>query len=255
MTAPAPTSIRSKSEFVDSVQKGLLLGAAVLALLMPPAMMARKGAPGPAQQAAPLAERGPARLADFGSGNPTADVRELANWTVYVGDHKNKPFVILDKKAAHVFVFDASGRLTNDSPVLLGYAVGDDNAPGIGTKAIVDVLPEERTTPAGRFVAEMGMNARNEDVVWVDYDAAVSMHRVLTTNPQERRLERLATPTVEDNRVSYGCINLPTAFYEQVLAPLVRANGAIIYVLPETRPAQQVFGSYDVERALKVSQR
>ena len=255
MTAPAPTSARSKSEFVDSVQKGLLLGAAVLALVMPPSLLVRKSAPGPAHPAAPVAERAPARLADFGSGSPTADVRELANWTVYVGDHKNKPFVILDKKAAHVFVFDASGRLKTDSPVLLGYAVGDDNAPGIGTKAIADVLPEERTTPAGRFVAEMGMNARNEDVVWVDYDAAVSMHRVLTTNPQERRLERLATPTVEDNRVSYGCINLPQAFYEQELAPLVRAHGAIIYVLPETRSAQQVFGSYDVERALKVSQR
>ena len=99
------------------------------------------------------------------------------------------------------------------------------------------------------------MNARGEDVVWVDYDAAVSMHRVLTTNPAERRLERLATPTHEDNRVSYGCINLPKAFYEEVLAPTVRAHGAIIYVLPETRPAQQVFGSWDVERAVKVSQR
>jgi hypothetical protein len=252
---PAQPSTRGKSEFVDSVQKGLLLGAAVLALVMPPSMMvARKGAPGPAQShVAP--ERGPARLADFAGGSPSPDVRLLANWAVHVGDHQRKPFVILDKKAAHVYVFDGAGRLHAESPVLLGYAVGDDNAPGIGSKPIAEVLPEERTTPAGRFVAEMGRNMRNEDVVWVDYDAAVSMHRVLTTNPEERRLERLATPTVEDNRVSYGCINLPTAFYEQVLAPTVRASGAIIYVLPETRPAQQVFGSWDVERSLKVSQR
>ena len=99
------------------------------------------------------------------------------------------------------------------------------------------------------------MNARNEDVVWVDYDAAVSMHRVLTTNPQERRLERLATATSEDNRVSYGCNNLPVAFFEQVLAPTVRQEGAIIYVLPETRSAQQVFGSFDVVRQPKVAQR
>jgi hypothetical protein len=151
-------------------------------------------------------------------------------------------------------VFEPSGRLKAASPELLGYAIGDDNAPGIGTKPLAQIRPEERTTPAGRFVAEVGMNARGEDVVWVDYDAAVSMHRVLTTNPAERRLERLATPTNEDNRVSYGCINLPKAFYEDVLAPTVKSAGAIIYVLPETRPMQQVFGPMDVKAPMKIAQ-
>jgi hypothetical protein len=254
---PTQSPTRSKSEFLDSVQKGLLLGAAVVALVMPPSLMvARKGVPGtPQTHARVAAERGPARLADFGSVVPTDEVRELANWSVHVGDNQRKSFVILDKKDARVYIFDSRGRLKAHSPVLLGYAVGDDNAPGIGLKAIADVLPEERTTPAGRFVAEVGMNARGEDVVWVDYAAAVSMHRVLTTNPAERRLERLATPTSEDNRVSYGCINLPTAFYEQVLAPTVTHGGAIIYVLPETRSAQEVFGSYDVTQSLKVAKR
>lgn len=243
----------SKSEFFDSVQKGLLLGAAVLVLVMPPNLLVRKNAPAIAPHA--RSERGPARLADFGAVVPTQDVRQLANWITYVGDNKRQSFVILDKKDARVYVFDPAGHLKSNTPALLGYAVGDDSASGIGSKPIAQIPPEERTTPAGRFVAEMGMNARGEDVVWVDYDAAVSMHRVLTTNPAERRLERLATPTNEDNRVSYGCINLPVAFYEQVLAPTVRGSGAIIYVLPETRPAQQVFGSFDVEQRLKVAQR
>jgi hypothetical protein len=230
-----------------------LLGAAVLALVLPPASMtARKPVANPAARAA--AGEAPLRRADFGSVVATADVRQLANWAVFTRNHENKPFVILDKKDARVYVFDRTGRLKAESPALLGFAVGDDNAPGIGTKAIADVRPEERTTPAGRFVAEMGMNTRNEDVVWVDYDAAVSMHRVLTTNPEERRLERLATPTSEDNRVSYGCINLPAAFYEQVLAPTVRSEGAIIYVLPETRSPQQVFGSFDVDQPRKLAQ-
>jgi hypothetical protein len=249
-TAPAPGT--AKSEFLDSIQKGLLLGVAVLALVLPPTGM-RNPASNPASRA--ITVDAPHRRADFGAVVPTEDVRQLANWAVHVGDHQNKSFVILDKKDARVYVFDRGGRLKAESPALLGYAVGDDNAPGIGSKPIAEVLPEERTTPAGRFVAEIGMNARNEDVVWVDYEAAVSMHRVLTTNPQERRLERLATPTSEDNRVSYGCINLPVAFFEQILAPTVRQEGAIIYVLPETRSAQQVFGSFDVERQSRIAQR
>jgi len=247
---PSKTPSPRKSEFLDSVQKGLLLGAAVLALVLPPAgVVHRKPAPQPA--ARPV--DGPVRLADFGQAMPTNDVRQLANWTVYTHDHRNKSFVIVDKKDAKLYVFDPAGRLRASSPVLLGSAIGDDTVPGIGDKPIAQVLPEERTTPAGRFIAEIGMNMRGEDVVWVDYDAAVSMHRVLTTNRSERRLERLASPTPDDNRISYGCINVPREFYEAVLSPAVRSSGAIIYVLPETRTAQQVFGSFDVESFMKLA--
>ena len=237
-----------RSEFFDSLQKGVLLGAAVLALVLPPASM---GARQPLAKTAPHAIArvdAVVRHADFAGETPTEDVRQLANWSVHTGDHQNLNFIILDKKDARVWVFDTAGRLKAQSPVLLGAAVGDDNAPDIGTKAIADVKPEEKTTAAGRFIAEMGMNTRNEDVVWVDYNAAVSMHRVLTTNKDEHRLERLATPTPADNRISYGCINLPKAFYENVVAPTVRTGGAVIYVLPETRSAQQVFGSWDVDK-------
>jgi hypothetical protein len=129
---------------------------------------------------------------------------------------------------------------------LLGFARGDDSVPGIGLRPIAEVRPEERTTPAGRFVAERGRNLKGEDVVWVDYDAAVSMHRVRATQPSERRLERLATPTVDDNRISYGCINVPVEFYEAYIRPTFATRRAIVYVLPDSKPVRQVFGSYDV---------
>jgi hypothetical protein len=248
-TSSQPTR-SGRSEFFDSVQKGLLLGAAVLALLLPPnALIVDR----PAHKAPVGVE--PVRLAHFGGVLPSPDVRHLANWAVHTRDHQNNSIVIVDKKGAGVYVFDPAGRLQGHAPVLLGAAIGDHTVPGIGDKPIGQVLPEERTTPAGRFVAEVGMNLRGEDVVWVDYDSAVSMHRVITSNPAERRLERLATPEVDDNRISYGCINLPREFFENVLSPAVRTAGAIIYVLPDTQPVQRVFGSYDVESALKLAQR
>ena len=129
---------------------------------------------------------------------------------------------------------------------------GDDTAPGIGDKPLAQVLPEEKTTPAGRFIAEMGDSTRGEDVVWVDYDAAVSMHRVLN---QPERLKSLASPTIEDNRISFGCINLPPQFYENALRPAVKNGGAVIYVLPETRSLAETFAAfYDVEAPVKVAQ-
>lgn len=186
------------------------------------------------------------RSADFGHEWPSPDARHLADWIADSRDNEKADFIIVDKRYAKVYVFDAEARLRGASPVLLGAALGDDSVPGIGSRPIAEVRPEERTTPAGRFVAERGRNSNGDDVVWVDYAAAVSMHRVRATQPSERRLERLATPTIDDNRISYGCINVPVDFYETYVRPTVAMHRAIVYVLPDFKPVQQVFGSYDV---------
>lgn len=180
--------------------------------------------------------------ADFGTQTPSAATRRVADWVLASDDAEARPFLILDKRQARLYVFDAGGRLRGASPVLLGLARGDDTVPGIGERPLAQVRPQERTTPAGRFQSEIGRNLRGEDVLWVDYDAAVSMHRVLTTNPAERRLQRLASPGVADNRISYGCINVPVSFFEQVLMPVSRAGAApVVYVLPEVRSLREVF--------------
>jgi hypothetical protein len=157
------------------------------------------------------------------------------------------PFVIVDKTQAQVFVFDADGRLRGSAPALLGLARGDDAIPGIGNRALTSIRPEERTTPAGRFVAALDRNIHGMEILWVDYDNAISMHPVITTKPEERRAERLATATPLDNRISYGCINVPVKFFENVVHAAFTGTNGIVYVLPETRPAHTVFGSYEVE--------
>ena len=165
------------------------------------------------------------------------------------GDNAGSAFVIVDKKFATLYVFDADARVRGATAVLLGAAVGDDSVPGIGTRPIAEVRPHERTTPAGRFMAERGHNTLGHDIVWVDYDAAVSIHRVRTTHASERRLQRLASPTVDDKRISYGCINVPAAFYDTLIRPTFATQRAPVYVLPEVKPVQQVFGSHDVAAA------
>ncbi len=190
-----------------------------------------------------------ARRAQFGREKASGEARHVADWVVDAGDNRGLPFIIVDKVNAKVFVFRADGTLRGAAAALLGLARGDDAAPGIGDRELSKILPGEKTTPAGRFVAALGGNMRGEDVLWVDYDTATSMHRVLTTNPREHRAQRLATPTARDNRISYGCINIPVTFYENVVRPAFTGTDGIVYVLPETRPARAVFASYDVDAA------
>lgn len=212
----------------------------LLGLLSPQTLW--QATPHTARTAAP-APRAPAH-ADFGPAEGvSADARRVADWITSSGDNGLRDVVIVDKRAARVFVFNRHGQLQAETHALLGAAPGDLTVPGIGNRPISEVQLHERTTPAGRFVAEPGMNTQGEDVVWVDYDAAVSMHRVRTTHPAEHRLQRLASPGIDDNRISYGCINLPVQFYEAQLRPRVHNGGpgAVIYVLPEVLPLHQVF--------------
>ena len=223
------------------LRQGVLLGAAAVVMILPPAGLATaplRSTPGHA--AAVLAD---ARVADFDGHTASADARLVADWIARSQDNRRLPFAILDKRDARVFVFDAGARLIDSSPVLLGAAPGDDSVVGIGKRPIAQVRPEERTTPAGRFVSQPGRNASGEDVVWVDYDAAVSMHRVRPVDPKERRLERLASNDPTQRRISYGCINVPVAFFDGVVKPVLGTQRAVVYVLPETQPVGATFAS------------
>jgi len=187
-----------------------------------------------------------AKLADLRGEQASADVRHIADWAVNSGDPGGLPFVIVDKRESRVFVFDADGHLRGASPALVGAAHGDDSVPDIGNRKISSILPEERTTPAGRFSAVMGRGPKGEDILWVDYDSALALHRVVTNVPQERRLQRLQSKVAAERRITYGCINVPVAFYEGVVRPTFSTTRGIVYILPESRAAQEQFGSYDV---------
>ena len=234
------------SEEALSIGRALIVCVAFVAVAIPIAISTELSQPSPRAETVDGVVPPAAKFADFGTDKPSPEARYLANWVADTHDNVNLRFVIVDKKFARVFVFDADARLRGSAPVLLGAALGDDSVPGIGTRPIPDVRPEERTTPAGRFVAERGRNTFGEDIVWIDYDAAVSMHRVRTINPKERRLERLASPSVTDNRISYGCINVPSTFYDTYIRPIFTSHRAIVYVMPEIKSLQQVFGAYDV---------
>ncbi len=174
----------------------------------------------------------------------SADARYIADWIGATQDTRGLPFVIVDKKSAQIMVFNAEGRLVGQSAALLGLAYGDEGVPGIGQRKLADIRPHERTTPAGRFMSVPGRNLQGESVVWVDYGAGIAIHRVRTSNPQERRPQRLASPGVDDNRISLGCVVVSLPFFENVVEATMGHSRGVVYVLPETRPVEAMFPSH-----------
>ena len=194
------------------------------------------------------------RRAQFGRERASPEASHIADWVVDSGDSQGMPFMIVDKVHARVLMFDAAGRLQGAASALLGLARGDDSVPGIGERKLSTILPEERTTPAGRFVSSLARDVHGQEVLWVDYETAIALHRVVKGTPGEARAQRLDSLTSDDNRVSYGCINVPVKFYDKLVSPAFTGTNGVVYILPETRSAREVFGSYDVqERALLVA--
>jgi hypothetical protein len=171
----------------------------------------------------------------------SAPARQIVRWATATADHGGLPFAVIDKPAARIHVFSAQAQWLGTSAVLLGAALGDYAAAGVGDKPLSQIRLEERTTPAGRFVTEPGRNLRGEEIVWIDYDSAVSLHRLRSLKASERRGERLASAGLTDKRISYGCVNAPARFYDQVIAPLFGRNRGVIYVLPDTEPFASFF--------------
>lgn len=181
--------------------------------------------------------------ADFGAVEPTTDARRMADWVVARRDNGKMPFMVLDKRDARLYVFEPDGRLIDQTPVLLGSAHGDETYPGIGDVPIAQVKPFQRTTAAGRFVTRPGLDADHTDVVWLDYDAALAMHRVINKVKSERRLQRIASANPKVRRISWGCINIPIAFFDSYVSPVFGKRSGVTYVIPERKSFAEVFES------------
>ncbi|MEJ7932369.1 L,D-transpeptidase [Ramlibacter sp. AN1015] len=176
---------------------------------------------------------------DFAHTRPSQDARDMAAWVASSGDASGKPFAIVDKKNARLFLFDASHRLLGSTEVLLGSTFGDESFEGVGERTQTgQVGLHERTTPAGRFETSPGRNPSGEDIVWLDFDAAFAIHRVRPGAQFAERLARLRSATPRDNRISLGCVVVPVAFYLEQVQPLFGRGQGVVYVLPETRTLQ-----------------
>lgn len=203
---------------------GLVLGLAFASAGMAAEPGHAAGAPGAAVQVTASAAAG-----------------EVAAWVRRTADNQGLPFLIIDKVGAQVLAFDPEGRSLGATPALLGLAHGDVSSPGIGQRPLSAITPEQRITPAGRFMASIGENLGGKGVLWIDYDAALSLHPVITTRPADRRLERLASVAPHDNRISYGCVNVPARFYDEVVRPTFKGTMGVVYILPESRSLAEVF--------------
>jgi len=170
----------------------------------------------------------------------TIAAQRVTTWVTETADNQSLPYIVIDKPSATIIVYDASGKPVATGPVLIGIAEGDDATPGVGSKSLSEIGPAEKTTPAGRYLAKFGRAAGNTKVLWVDYATSVAIHTIPPGN-KENRTKRMLSPAIDDNRVTFGCINVPKAIYNGKIAPMFGKKGGYVYILPDSKPLEAAF--------------
>ena len=177
--------------------------------------------------------------AGLASATPEPDAPAPAAWrlarqVLASADHGGLPFAVVDKQAATLMIFRADGQLVGTTPVLLGRAAGDQSIPGVGSRTQSGQLRfSDQITTAGRFDSQPGHNLAGEAVVWIDYDSALAIHRLRPGPSQQDRALRLASADPQARRVSAGCVVVPVAFYQAVVAPVLGRSRGVVYVMAE----------------------
>lgn len=171
---------------------------------------------------------------DLARQGASPDVQRVARWAIDSHDHAGLPFLVVDKARAKLFAFAPDGRLIASAPVLLGASRADGPAAA-------------GATPAGRFVAATWLSVRDDGIVWINADAAVTLHGIPSGVSPGRGAQRLASPDLEDKRISDGSLHVAGEFYRDYLSAL-KGQVSIAYVLPEVLPVGDVFSLDDDPR-------
>lgn len=164
-------------------------------------------------------------------------------------DNQGKQFIVADKQAGTLTLYTPQGQEITSTPALFGKAVGDS------TKT-------NNATPSGRFdltfvdgknvdgkgygssAQALSVNGRLQE----NNAGNVAIHRVL---PIENRQAKLDSATATDNRISHGCINVPSSFYD---IHLDRQQDTVVYVIPETDTGRSgVFNTPAVDKTTPVA--
>ena len=143
-----------------------------------------------------------------------------------------KGFIIADKPAGRLHVFDVDGNLIVQDTALYGRDYGD-------------VLQgEKRVTPAGTYTLRLGdaegyAGGKSFDLVESAHrvgntDYVIAVHAAYLGDKTEKREERLATAAISDKRISYGCINTKhDTFLNKLLPNADKINGGMVFVIPD----------------------
>lgn len=144
-------------------------------------------------------------------------------------------YVIVDKPNAKLYIIGTNKKIVGTMPVLLGQTKGE--TPNMSNPE--SDVAEQATTPSGKYTltrlpTEEGIatyKGKIFNIISKD-NAGLAIH--ITYPPEkEKRSKSLNTPTPDDNRMSWGCINVDEEMWDQYIEGNIKNRGATLFILPD----------------------
>jgi 5'-deoxynucleotidase YfbR-like HD superfamily hydrolase len=152
---------------------------------------------------------------------------------LYASSKIEESYVIVDKPSATLFIIGADKKLIGQMPVLLGQTKGE--TPNMSDAESDTAV--QATTPSGKYTllrlaGEEDLITYKGKVFSLCGSDALALH--ITYPPEkEKRTEALNTPTPEDNRMSWGCINISEEMWGKYIEGNIEARGAYMFITPD----------------------
>jgi hypothetical protein len=155
----------------------------------------------------------------------------------YAMENVHDSYIVIDKPSAEMYVFNSSNELITSMPVLLGKDKGEEPNRADASSPIAS----HATTPAGKFqLGKIGITDVNKD------DSTLYQGRIISllgsdnlalhmTYPgeYEKRTKALNTPTLEDKRMSWGCINISPKNFDKYIKPYFNKGNQNLFITPD----------------------
>jgi hypothetical protein len=149
-----------------------------------------------------------------------------ASLSEIIGD-RTEPVIIGDKTNGKVFVYNPAIPSVVSSNALFGKTISDSFIPND-----YDYLGKAGTiTPAGEFKSHKYISAKLKTPITAFVEGKtsfVAIHPVWLGIPSQKRLERLASNDIVDNRITNGCVNVSPDFYSKSIVKLLNETKVVI---------------------------
>ena len=155
----------------------------------------------------------------------------------YAMENIHDNYIVIDKPSAEMYVFNSSNELITSLPVLLGKDKGEEPNRADTSSPIAS----HATTPAGKYqLGKIGITdiGRPDSITYQGRIISLlgsdnlALHR---TYPGEyvERTKALNTSTVEDNRKSWGCINISPENFDKYIKPYFNKGNQNLFITPD----------------------
>ncbi|MFA5999824.1 MAG: L,D-transpeptidase [Candidatus Paceibacterota bacterium] len=231
---------RQMDKIIRKLRRGVLMGVGILAFLP---LMPKNTQEKTERDVATLSKEAPENKKQRSISPAEVDGSVLKQMSpsaqeiyLYSLTNVDSTYIIVDKPRASMYVIGKDKKLIASFPILLGAVKGeaprtsdpDSDIPGPGA-----------TTPAGVYTIGHDViqsdSVEYQGKVFSVYDEnlkfQISIHATYPGD-LEKRTRALKTPGIEDNRVSWGCINLDRENFDKYLKGNIPED-AKLFILPD----------------------